>query len=304
MTGPRLPSWRPGATRDAVLGYLDDLDVPVADRVAYVDNDGTMWCERPRYVQLDFFVDALRRRTADDPSSSARPEFAAVLGGDAAEVERLGLPRIARALASLFDDETPQEFATAVDAFLAHYRHPDLKVPLAGIVYQPMLELLDELRAHDFTVGIITGGGTEFVRRVSEPLYGVPPELVVGTLIGYELHRDEHDRPLLKRTTRLTGDLNEGDAKVSHIQRQLGRPPLVAAGNSPGDRQMLEWAQASPHPSLALLVHHDDDQREYAYEGRAESFTSDERITDVADRRGWVTISMRDDWATIFPGAD
>src|SRR5690606_28847596 len=202
MTEPaRLASWRPGPTRDRILDYLGAIgDVPVADRVAYLDNDGTMWCERPRYIQLDVFVDALRHRAADDPTLAQRPELDAVLRSDTVAMGDIGLAKIAVALAGLFDGVSPREFGAAVDAFVEGYRHPDLDVPVADLVYQPMLELLGELRAHDFTVGIVTGGGTEFVRRVSTPLYRVPPNLVVGTLIGYEFVRDDHDRPGLRRT--------------------------------------------------------------------------------------------------------
>lgn len=297
----RLPSWRPGATRDAVLAYLDGLtDVPIEDRVAYFDNDGTLWCERPGYVQLDFFVDELRRRSAGDPSLAARPEFDAVLRSDAAAMGEVGMERIAVALAGLFDGETPDAFAAIVDDFIARYRHPLLDRPVAGLVYQPMLELLDELRALDFTIGIVTGGGTEFVRRLSADLYGVPPELVVGTLIGYEFERDD-DRPVLRRTVGLMGHANEGATKVTQIQTQLGRAPIVAGGNSGGDREMMEWAMAGRHPGLAILIDHDDAEREYEYVGRAQTFEEAEAITDVAERLGWVTVSMARDWATIFP---
>jgi phosphoserine phosphatase len=301
MTDARLPSWNPGPARDAILGFLDGIDdVPVVDRVAYLDNDGTMWCEKPSYVQLDFCVAELRRRAADDPSLAERPELGAVLSGDAAAMGELGLAKIAVALAGLFDGQTPDEFGAAVDAFVETYRHPTLGVPVPSVVYQPMLELLDELRAHDFTVGIVTGGGTEFVRRVSPRLYGVPPERVVGTLIGYELTRDDAGRPRLRRTVSLMGDANEGEAKVQHIQSQLGRGPIFAAGNSGGDREMLEWAAAGRYPGLAVLIDHDDADREFAYESKAATFAEPEPITDVARRLGWVTVSMRDDWATIF----
>jgi hypothetical protein len=163
-----------------------------------------------------------------------------------------------------------------------------------------MLELLDELRALDFTIGIVTGGGTEFVRRLSDDLYGVPPELVVGTLIGYEFVRED-DRPVLRRTISLGGRANEGAAKVTNIQTQLGRAPIVAGGNSGGDREMMEWATAGPHPGLAILVDHDDPEREYEYVGRAQTFEESETITDVATRLGWVTVSMQRDWETVFP---
>jgi hypothetical protein len=301
MSDHRLPSWRPGPNRDAIIAYVDGIDsVPVEERVAYFDNDGTMWCERPGYVQLDFCVDELRRQVADDASLAERPELAAVLNRDAAAMGEIGLPKIAVALAGLFDGRTPDEFGAAVDAFVEHYRHPILDVPVPSLVYRPMLELLDELRAHDFTIGIVTGGGTEFVRRISPGLYGVPPERVVGTLIGYEFARTDADRPVLRRTVSLMGDANEGEAKVNHIQTQLGRAPIFAAGNSGGDREMLEWAYAGRHPGLAVLIDHDDGDREFSYQSAPATFQETEPITAVANRLGWVTVSMRDDWSTVF----
>jgi phosphoserine phosphatase len=304
MTTDRLPSWRAGATRDAILAFLDNLgDVPVDERVAYVDNDGTMWCERPTYVQLDFFVDALQHRTKDDPSLAERPEFAAVLSGDMAAIGEIGLAKVAGALAALFDGETPEQFGAAVDDFLGRYRHRTLGSPIEGVVYQPMLELLDELRAHDFTVGVVTGGGTEFVRQVSKRMYGVEPGMVVGTLIGYAFDRDDAGHPIVRRTVAHTSTANEGGAKVEHIQSQVGRPPILAVGNSGGDREMLEWAQASRHGGLAVLVNHDDAEREFAYEGKAASFEEAEPVMVVADRLGWVVVSMQDDWETVFATA-
>lgn len=297
-----LPSWRPGETREAIVAFLDRSvgAVPVDERVAYLDNDGTMWCERPSYVQLDFFVDALTQRTEEDASLADRPEFAAVLSGDMAAVGEIGLARVAGALAALFDGQTPEEFAGAVDDFLDRYRHPTLGVPASGVIYQPMLELLEELRAREFTIGIITGGGTEFVRRVSKRWYGVEPGMVVGTLIGYRFDRDDQGLPIVRRTAAQTGSANEGGAKVEHIQSQVGRAPILAVGNSGGDREMLEWAQASPHSGLAVLIEHDDAEREFAYESKAVSFEEERSITDVASDLGWTVVSMKNDWATIF----
>ena len=302
MTDARLVSWRPGPTRDALLGFLDGVsEVPVEDRVAYFDNDGTLWAERPAYVQLDFFVDELRRRLESDPTIADRPEFDAVLRADPVAMGEVGMLNIAVALGGLFDGASPAEFAAVVDDFIDRYRHPELHVPVSGLVYQPMRELLDELRTLDFTIGIVTGGGTEFVRRLSEPLYGVPAELVVGTLIGYEFERDHTGRPVLRRTISLMGTANEGAAKVANIQTQLGRPPILAGGNSGGDREMLEWACAGPHPGLAILIDHDDAEREFSYRSVAQTFEEPESITDVASRLGWTTVSMARDWSTIFP---
>jgi hypothetical protein len=171
---------------------------------------------------------------------------------------------------------------------------------LQGVIYQPMLELLEELRAREFTIGIVTGGGTEFVRQVSKRCYGVEPGMVVGTLIGYRFDRDDFGRPVARRTTAQIGSANEGGAKVEHIQAQVGRPPILAVGNSGGDREMLEWAQASVHGGLAVLIDHDDAEREFAYEGTAVTFDDAEPIGAVAARLGWVVVSIRDDWATVF----
>jgi phosphoserine phosphatase len=302
LTSDRLPSWRPGPTRDAVLAHLDALpSLPVEERVAVFDNDGTLWCERPDYVQLAFFLDALRRRTADDPSLAERPELAAVLGGDPHEIAEIGLPRIAMALAGLFDGLTPTAFAGEVRDFMAAARHDGLDRPTSATTYQPMQDLITELRALDVTVAIVTGGGTEFVRAISLALYGVPPELVVGTLIAHEASRDGEGRVVVHRTTSLVGDANEGMAKVTAIQTHLGRQPCLAAGNSAGDREMLEWATAGDGPRLALLVDHDDADREYAYRSVGATVDEDEAITDVAGPLGWTTVSMARDWATVFP---
>ena len=294
-----LPSWRPGATRDAITRFLAAArSVPREERVACFDNDGTLWCERPNYVQYEFFVDALRRRAAADASLGDRPEFAAVLGGDAAEIGALGLDRVALALAGLFEGLTPDAFAAEARSFMDTATH-SLGRAMRTMVYRPMLELLDALRALDFTVAVSTGGGREFVRAVSETIYGTPAELVVGTGIDYDVVRDE-GRVGLRRAARIRGDVNEGAAKVTNIQSQLGRRPILAAGNSAGDGEMLEWANRGPGPHLALLVDHDDATREYAYASRSETLAESEAITTTATRRDWTIVSMANDWATVF----
>jgi phosphoserine phosphatase len=300
-----LPSWRAGATRDAVVNFLNDVvSVPLEERVACFDNDGTLWCERPTYVQFDFFVDALRARVTADPEVAKAPEFAALLAQDQAAMGELGLERIAMALTSLFEGISPEEFARDVRAFMSAGQHPTLARPLRSNVYQPMIELIDELRRRDCAVTIVSGGGTEFVRAISQELYGVPPEAVVGTLIDYDYARGDDGAPRLLRSGRVAGMANEGPAKVSNIQSQLGRRPLLAAGNSGGDREMLEWAAAGDGPTLALLVNHDDAAREFSYESTAGTFTESEPITDVGVRLGWTVVNMADDWETVFAPVD
>ena len=296
-----LPSWREGSTRQALLSFLDASSaLPIEQRVAAFDNDGTLWCERPTYAQLDFFVSELANLAAGDPSLRDRPEFEAVLSGDSAAIGELGVPRVAMALAGLFAGVEPQEFTSKVRAFMAVARHRTLDIPLRGAIYQPMLELLDELRRRQFTVFIVSGGGVEFVRAISQDLYGVAPEAVVGTQVTYEFSRDDAGQPTLRRTGQLDGDPNEGAVKVHRIQAQLGRRPVFAAGNSAGDREMMEWACAGDGPHLALLVDHDDAEREFQYVSLGATVSESEPITEVASRLGWVTASMAKDWHTVF----
>ena len=305
-----LPSWRPGATRDAVLAFLDSsVSVPVERRVACFDNDGTLWCERPTYVQLDFFLDALESALRDDPDLAQKPEFAALRSRDQAAIGEIGLERIAFALTGLFEGRSPEEFTAQVREFMARADHATLGRPLRTVTYQPMLELLAELRQRDFTICLVTGGGTEFVRAIGEDLYGVPPQNVVGSLIAYDfVTTDETGAgPSLRRTAVLAGGANEGATKVSNIQAQLGRRPILAAGNSGGDRQMLEWVAAGDGPTLTLLVDHDDADREFAYVSAAVTLAETEPITDVAARLHWAVVSMRRDWEEVFaaiPGGD
>jgi hypothetical protein len=288
-----LPSWRPGATRDAILAFLDAAaDVPVEQRVACFDNDGTLWSEKPNYVQLNFFVDAMKSAVQADRSAAYKPEFAALISGDQAAIGEIGLERIAYALTGLFEGLAPEEFTARVHEFMSRTTAP---------TYVPMLELIEELRRRDFTICVVTGGGTEFVRAISQDLYGVPPQNVVGSLIAYEfVPTSEEGGPALRRTSDLVAGANEGAVKVNNIQMQLGRRPIFAAGNSGGDREMLEWVAAGTSPTLAVLVDHDDADRETAYVSTAATFAEAEPITDVGARLGWTVISMARDWDVIF----
>ena len=303
MTPPALlPSWRPGRTRDALVAFLEATEaLPVEARVAAFDNDGTLWCEKPTYVQFDFFEDALRRRAEREPGLRERPELAAVLDLDMAAIGEIGLERVALALAGLFAGIEPEAFTAAARDFMARARHRTLRVPTPATRYQPMLELLDELRRRSFTIYLVSGGGTEFLRAISADLYGVAPETVVGTQVRYELTRRADGRPVLVRTGGVIGGANEGAAKVANVQSQLGRRPILAAGNSAGDREMLEWALSGDGPGLALLLDHDDREREFAYQSVSGTLKEHEPITQVAGRLGWTVISMARDWSTVFP---
>lgn len=295
-----LPSWRPGATRHSLVSFLEGVEaIPVEHRLACFDNDGTLWCEKPTYIQFEFFVDAMKTAVSEDPDLGKKPEYAALLLGDQEAIGKLGLTRIVVALAGLFEGIPPDDFTTRVRDFMARGLHADKGRPLRAMVYQPMLEIMDELRRRQFTISVTTGGGTEFVRAISDELYGVPQELVVGSLIVYDYERDRENIPGLLRTSELQGRPNEGPEKVANIQTQLGRRPIIAFGNSGGDREMLEWAAGSQ--GLAVLVDHDDAEREYSYRSEAVSVAEERPITDIAADLGWTVVSMANDWETIFP---
>ncbi len=302
MNDPVLRSWRDGDARAAILSFLDRIDeIPVAERVAVFDNDGTLMCEKPNYVQLEFMLGELRQAIAADPSLADRDEFHALIAGDRTAQAEMGLERVAGALVSLFEGLTPEAFDARVSRFFAEARHPERTVPFRRMRYQPMLELIDELRSRDFDIYLVTGGGAEFVRTISRDFYGVKPEGVVGSQIDYELEGDGQGTIRLLRTSHLVGaGPNEGPAKPPNIQRILGRRPVVAGGNSAGDAEMLDYATSTDGPSLALLVHHDDADREYAYASEAATFATDESILETAARSGWTVASMRDDWSTVF----
>ncbi len=303
-TDDPLPSWRPGAVKTALAEFLVAArSVPVAERVAMFDNDGTLWCEKPQYLQLLFMLDQLQRAVAADPSIATRPEFRALIEHDHAAQAELGLERIAMALLQLTLGLDPREFDDRVRSFVADAVDPARRVPLRQLRYQPMLELIDALRAESFSVFIVTGGGTEFVRAISQDFYGVAPEGVVGTLVNYNFARDPQGRPQLVRSAEMVGTANEGEAKVVNIQRELGRRPIFAAGNTAGDREMLEYALAVEGPSMALLVDHDDADREYAYEPEAVTVDFEGDFTTFARDSGWTVASMRDDWAQVFTDA-
>ncbi len=210
----------------------------------------------------------------------------------------LGLDRVALAVMSLFEMEEPEVFESRVHAFFDQARHPSGH-RYDAMIYQPMLELMTELDHRGFTNCIVTGGGTEFVRAISRQIYGVEQERVVGTLVTYVLIQRDGN-PTLVRTSRPQGEANEGAAKISNIQMGLGRRPSLAAGNSPGDAEMLEYANSTDGPSLALLINHDDAEREYAYTSQAGTFLAAEPIETTAERLGWAQVSMRDDWERVF----
>lgn len=291
MAATDLPSWREGATRDAILGFVRSVTepgsrfVPARERVATFDNDGTLWCEKPTYVQADFLVRTWKAMATANPGLATRQPYTAVIEDDH---EWLGsilkhVPELVQGVGDAFAGITPQAFEQEVREFFRTAEHPTLHVPYTRVAYRPMQELLALLEANGFRVFICSAGGRDFVRAVCEDVYGLARERVIGSSAPLEF-RDGG----LVRAEGIETPIDDGPGKPVHIWSRVGQLPLFAAGNADGDVEMLSLAR------FALLVHHDDAEREFAYDAGAE------RALATAGDRGWTIASMRDDFRTVF----
>ncbi|MEW4570669.1 HAD family hydrolase [Tautonia sp. JC769] len=301
-----LPSWDDGPSRGAIVAFVEAVTtegspdfVTPGDRIAVFDNDGTLWCERPVYVQAAFIADRVAAMVEAEPALADRPGFKAVLDRDFEALAGLGEAGIAELVAATHGGMTPEEFEAMARDWLATARHPRFGRPYTELTYQPMVELLDFLRSHGFSTFIVTGGGVEFVRNFAEPAYGIPTQQVVGSTIALRFE-EQGDEPTIVREPRISF-IDDGPGKPVGIQSHIGRRPILAVGNSDGDYEMLRWTTAGPGPRLGLIVHHTDADREYAYDRDSHVGRLD-RALDEAPDRGWVVIDMKRDWESIFPG--
>jgi len=302
-----LESWRDTPARTAIQDFVALVTeggspsfVPPADRIAVFDNDGTLWCERPTYTQAFFVMARLRELAAEDPDLAARPVVRALLAGDLAGAFDMGLDEIAGVVLQAHAGMTVEAFAEAAASWLGSAAHPRFDVPFDRLTYRPMRELLDLLRACEFRVFIVTGGGVDFVRPVSQRLYGVPPDDVIGTAVEVAFERVGGRTRLVRLPRLLGGEANEGEPKPRAIHAHIGGRPILAAGNSAGDREMLEYATTGDRPGLGIVIDHDDAEREYAYESRSATDPGAQPILESAAGLGWTVVSMRRDWSTVF----
>jgi len=300
-----LASWNDGASKKAIIDFVTRVTnaggpdfVQPAERIAVFDNDGTLWAEQPMYFQFFFMLDRVKALAPQHPEWKTEEPFASVLKGDLRAVLAGGERALVQIGMATHAGTTTDEFGKIVGDWMATAKHPKTGRLLTEMVYQPMLELLAFLRASGFKTFIVTGGGIEFMRPWSARVYGVPPEQVIGSSIKtkYEM-RD--GKPMLVRLPEIDF-VDDGPGKPVGIQTHIGRRPIAAFGNSDGDLQMLQWTTAGAGPRLALLVHHTDAEREYAY-GRQSSIGRLDKALDEAQGRGWTVVDMKQDWKTIFP---
>jgi len=300
-----LPSWNDGPTKTALTSFVARVTkegspdfVPVAERIATFDNDGTLWSEQPIYVQFAFALDRVKELAPQHPEWKTKEPFKSVLAGDLKKALGGGAKALGELVLATHSGMTSEEFSVIAERWLTTARHPKYGRPYTELVYQPMLEVLSYLRDSGFKTFIVSGGGVEFMRVFSEKVYGIPPEQVIGSTeeVKYELHGDT---PVLVRVPKI-GVVDDGPGKPASIQAHIGRRPLAAFGNSDGDLQMLQWTAAGPGARFLLLVHHTDGARETAYDHPSAIGQLDQALVE-AKAKGWTVASMKDDWKTIFP---
>jgi phosphoserine phosphatase len=286
-----LPSWAEGASKAAVIEFIESVSrpgisyVPPAERIATFDNDGTLWCEKPQYVQVEMLLGRWKAMIEADPSRAGEQPYKALAENDRAYFSDLysHLPDLFKGIGEAYEGYSVDAFEEAVLDFFATATHPTLRLPYTKLGYRPMREMLDLLASREFLVFICSGGGRDFMRPVSEKLYGVPRERVIGTAAIVEYRNGQ-----LFHTKNIEQPVDDGAGKPAHIWMRTGRTPLLACGNADGDVPMLESARFS------LLIHHDDAEREFAYDAGAEKAHAE------AAKRGWTVARMKDDFKTIF----
>lgn len=299
-----LPRWRQCKAKRAITDFVartcqegsPDF-VPVSERIAVFDNDGTLWSEQPFYVQGLFLFERVRALAKQHPGWTTTQPFQAVLERDWKTLGGFGEKGLLELVLATHGDMTTTEFVTLVNDWLGRARHPKLERHYTELIFQPMLELLDYLRSNDFKIFIISGGGIEFVRTFSERVYGIPPEQVVGSsiLTKFEVR---HGLPVLVRRPQLNF-FDDREGKPVAINQHIGRRPIAAFGNSDGDLAMLQWVTTGDGARFGLLLHHDDGEREFAYDRHSAAGRLDRGLSE-APARGWTVVSMRDDWTRVY----
>lgn len=298
-----LPSWNEGATKQAILGFVEKVTsegadfVPPAERIAVFDNDGTLWAEQPLYFQAFYLFDRVKALAPQHPEWATEEPFASVLKGDYKSALAGGEHGLLAMAAATHAGLTSEEFSASVNDWLATAKHPFTGKAYTDMVYQPMLELLDHLRANGFKTFIVSGGGIDFMRPWTERVYGIPPEQVIGSSLkaAYEVREG---KPVIVKRPELDF-IDDKAGKPVGIHQHIGRRPIFAAGNSDGDFEMLEWTTSGEGPRLGILIHHTDAEREFAYD-RESHVGKLARGLDEAPQRGWSLIDMKSDWKTIY----
>lgn len=300
-----LPSWKKSASKQSIIHFVEAAVDPASsgfiaepERIAVFDNDGTLWAEKPLYFQALFAFDRILDLADQHPEWTTEEPYTSILKGDIDGALHGGEEALIELVLASHTGISTEAFRTMVKDWLATTKHPTTGRPYPEMVYQPMLELLEYLRANDFKTYIVSGGGIEFMRVFSEVVYGIPPEQVIGSSVRTEYEAVDGE-PAFMRKPELAF-INDKAGKPLGILQHIGRRPVIAFGNSDGDFQMLEWTTAGEGPRLGLLLHHTDAKREWAYDRDSHVGRLNRGLDESADR-GWVLVNMRKDWRRVFP---
>ncbi|MBO3273838.1 HAD family hydrolase [Pseudomonas schmalbachii] len=300
-----LPSWNDGPSRKAIEAFVGAVTtegskdfVPVAERIAVFDNDGTLWSEQPMYFQVLFAFDEVKRMAPQHPEWKEKQPFKALLEGDRETLAASGMKGLLEIVGATHTNMTTEAFSANAERWLASAKHPRSGKPYTEMVFQPMLELLDYLRANGFKTYIVSGGEVAFMRVFAEEVYGIPPEQVIGTTFASQF-QDKDGQLSILRLPKLAHN-DDGPGKPESIDSIIGRRPILAFGNSDGDLQMLQWTMAGKGKRFAGLVHHTDGEREWAYDRESKIGRLDKAL-DEAKSKNWVVVDMAREWTRVYP---
>lgn len=300
-----LPSWNEGTTKQSILEYVNEVTnpknenfIPINDRIATFDNDGNLWSEQPAYFQLFFAIDRVKVLAPEHPEWKTTQPFKSVLEDDMEALKEQGEHGIVQLIMATHTGSTTKEFDKDVKDWIATAKHPTKNVGYDELVYQPMLELLQYLRANNFKTYIVSGGTVDFMRAFVSEMYNIPSEQIIGS--RFKIEFDYNDgAPQIKRLPELDFN-NDKEGKALNIQKIIGKKPVFSSGNSDGDLQMMQWAASNDYKSFMLYVHHTDSIREWAYDRDSHIGKFDKGL-DQAINDGWTVIDMEKDWKIIYP---
>jgi len=299
-----LPSWNEGETKQSILDYVNSVTtegedfIPISDRIATFDNDGNLWSEQPAYFQLFFAIDRIKALAPEHPEWKTTQPYQSVLENDMEKLMSYGEHGLIKIVMATHAGNTVAEFEKIVKDWLATAKHPRFNKPYNELVYQPMLELLDYLRANDFKTFIVSGGGIEFMRPWVEEVYGIPKDQVVGSSIKTEFVIEDGMAKIVRLPE--LDFIDDKAGKPVGINKFIGRKPVFASGNSDGDLQMLQYTDSNTHKSFQLYLHHTDADREWAYDSESHVGRLDKGL-DYAEENNWTVIDMKEDWKVVYP---
>ncbi|MBJ2123911.1 HAD family phosphatase [Flavobacterium sp. IB48] len=300
-----LASWNDNKTKSAIVDYVKDVTnpesanfIPVSERIATFDNDGTLWSEKPIYFQFFFAVDRIKAMAKDHPEWKDKQPYKALLENNMGDLMKQGEKGLMQIVMTTHAGMNTDEFEKLVKDWVATAKHPTKQKPFNQLVFQPMIELVDYLKANDFKVFIVSGGGIEFMRPWAEDVYGIPKDQIIGSSIKTKFDYN-NSNPLINRLAEIDF-IDDKEGKPVGINRFIGRKPVFAVGNSDGDLQMLQYTASNKYKSFMLYVHHTDSIREWAYDRKSPVGTLDKGL-DEAKAKGWTVSDMKNDWKVIYP---